>query len=142
MSDLDQRLEEVRAAGRRLDAAVAQPLNRSGPIARNGEVSGGWLKTMFGGSGRGRAESSAERAAYLLKCQAVVAAHVIDRATTAAFPRSGGAAEYEVREVALPSDIGRALRNTAKADAQDLRTVYDHARPRTGLIANLVNFLR
>ena len=142
MSDYDQRILEVRAAGRRLDAAVALPLNGLGPAARNGQAQGGWLKTLFAGAGRARAESAADRAAYLLLCQSVVAAHVIDRATTATFPRSGGAADYAVREVALPSDIGRGLRNTARAAAPDFQAVFHPPWAETGLVANLVNFLK
>ena len=142
MSDDLTRLEEGRAAGRRLDAAVAIPLNRSGPIPRNGAAPGGWLKTLFGGSGHARAESAKDRAAYLLLCQSVAATHVIERATTATFPRAGRAADYSVREVALPADIGRALRNTARTEAQDLGKVYGHDRARTGLVANLLNHLR
>ena len=142
MSDYDQRIEAVRAAGLRLDAAVAQPLNRSGPVARNGDARGGWLQTLFGAAGRSRAEPAKDRAAYLLMCQSVVAAHVIDRAATATFPRSGGAADYAVREVAMPADIGRALRNTARVDAGDVRTLYNQAQPKTGLVASLVRFLK
>jgi hypothetical protein len=78
----------------------------------------------------------------LLLCQSVVAAHVIDRATTATFPRAGGAADYEVREVALPADIGRALRNSARTGAQDLRKIHDHGRSKSGPVANLLNALR
>ena len=141
MSDNLTRLEEVRAAGRRLDTALAIPLDWSGPIPRNGAAPGGWLKTLFGGAGQNRAEPARDRAAYLLLCQSVVAAHVIDRATTATFPRAGRAADYAVREAALPADTVRALRNTARPNAPDLRKIRETGRLRTGLVARLINHL-
>ena len=142
MSDELARFEAVRAAGRRLDAAAAVPLNRAGPNLRNGEARGGWLKTLFGGSAPARAESPKDRAAYLLMCQSVVAAHVIDRATTATFPRAGGAADYAVRQVALPAEVSRGLRNTARAEAPDFQAVVHQPRARAGLVASLVSFLK
>jgi hypothetical protein len=143
MTDIFARLDAVRDARRRLEQGEPKSLGRSGPIARNGEVQSGWLKTMFGGAGRARAEVSADRSAYLLKCQAVVAAHVIDRSQAAAFPRASGLAEFETMDMAVLAAIGRPLRNTsAPPPAHEVRTVFQRPRQRSGLVANLVNFLR
>ena len=142
MSDLEQRFDDVRAAGRRLDAAAAVPLSRAGPAVRNGQAPGGWLKTLFAGPGRARPEAAADRAAYLLMCQSVVAAHVIDRSTTASFPRTAPVADYELRQVALQPDIMRSVRNAARGPAPSASAVYGRARPKTGLAANLAHFLK
>ena len=143
MTDIFARLDAVRDARDRLEPEAPKSLARSGPIARNGEARGGWLRTMFAGAPRGRAEAPADRAAYLLKCQAVVAAHVIDRAQTAAFPRATSLAEFETMDMAVLAAIGRPLRNgRAETPAHEARTLFQSTGRRSGLVANLVHLLR